>query len=180
LDLDNLSKAASLFLNNQFGKGKWIDTVMNEQVYLNRALIKEKGLNLVEVQNQLAGFLRDKDGIAQVYTATQLGQQEFTQNISACIQKGFYYKRSGDIAFVTEPGWTDDLENASTHGTGYAYDTHVPLLWFGVGIPKGESFVRYDITDIAPTVSAMLSIKLPSACIGNPITEILAKGDGQK
>ena len=173
IDSDNLLKEASLFLKNQFGENGLIETLINGQFYLNKTIISEKKLDLIGVQNKLAEFLKDQQGIFQVYTATQLDEQVFTKNFSTFVQNGFFYKRSGDVAFVLEPGWTDDMKNAATHGTGYNYDTHAPLLWYGFGIPKGESFVHYNITDIAPTVSAILNIKLPSACIGNPIVEIL-------
>ena len=181
LDDANFLNEASMFLEHQFGEKKLIDALINNQFYLNRTLINEKKLNLVDVQNQLAKFTKDKDGISQVYTASQFDGQVFTQNLSVLVQNGFYYKRSGDVAFALEPGWTDeDKKNAATHGTGYTYDTHVPLLWFGAGISKGESFVRYNITDIAPSVSAILNIKFPSAGTGNPIIEITTKNSLKK
>jgi len=173
IDNTALTKEASQFMNKLYGNGEWIEFLINGQFYFNRELMKEKKINITEAQNQLASFLRDKDAISHVYTATQLYEQEFTRDISLLVQNGFYYKRSGDVAFVTEPGWTD--VNTATHGAGYNYDTHVPLLWFGFGICKGESFSRYNITDIAPSVSALLSIKLPSDSKGNPIKEIFSE-----
>jgi len=172
-DTGAAAKEAQQFLTKQFGEGKWIESTMNEQFYLNRTLIKEKGLDLANVQNQLAAFIREIDGVSKVYTATQLDQQEFTKNMGARVQNGFFYKRSGDVKAIFEPGWTDDMVSTSTHGTGYTYDTQVPLLWYGHGIVKGESVSHYNITDIAPTVSMLLRIKLPSACIGDPIKEVI-------
>ena len=179
INSDELLKEASLFLKNQFGENGLIETLVNGQFYLNKTLISEKKLDLLGIQNKLAGYLKDQQGIFQVYTASQLDEQVFTKNFSTQIQNGFFYKRSGDVAFVLEPGWTDDTNNAATHGTGYTYDTHAPLLWYGFGISKGESYVHYNITDIAPTVSAILNIKLPSACIGNPMVEIISQHIGQ-
>ena len=175
LNFDDLVKDATSFLNQQLGENKWIEATRNEQFYLNRTLIREKKLDLAMVQNLLADFFKDRKGIACVYTATQLDQQEFTQNLSFRVQNGFYYKRSGDVKLIMEPGWTDDLDSSSTHGTGYTYDTHVPLLWFGFEIRKGESCMPYNITDIAPTLAMILHTKFPSACIGNPLLEVLSK-----
>jgi predicted AlkP superfamily phosphohydrolase/phosphomutase len=80
------------------------------------------------------------------------------------------------VLIVTEPSWTVDINGeAATHSTGYTYDTHVPLLLYGMGIRKGESFERYNITDIAPTISMLMRIKLPSACIGDPIYKALGE-----
>ena len=171
-------KEASAFLNEKLGTANWIVYIRNQQFFLDRELIQKKGLQLVDVQNLLANFLREKEDVVKVFTATQLAQQDFNTGLAAMVQNGFYYERSGDVKMIFAPGCLDDdyeNESASSHGTGYAYDTHIPLIWYGAGIRKGESFVRYNMTDIAPTVSMMLHIKLPGACTGNPIPEVLSK-----
>ena len=63
----------------------------------------------------------------------------------------------------------------TTHGSAFVYDTHVPLLLFGKGVKKGETFKRTNITDIAPTISALLEISNPTGTIGNPIGEVLER-----
>ncbi|MDP4188653.1 MAG: alkaline phosphatase family protein [Bacteroidota bacterium] len=170
---DSVTNLAARYLDAGLGPGKWIEASYYGQFYLNRNLIKEKGLELEKVQNQLAGFLREQKGVAKVFTATQLDKQEYTRDIEASMQKGFFYRHCGDVEMVLEPGWTDDLSSASSHCTGYNYDTHIPLLWYGKGIRQGESVAHHDVTDIAPTVSMILHIKLPNASVGNPIQEIL-------
>jgi arylsulfatase A-like enzyme len=57
----------------------------------------------------------------------------------------------------------------TTHGSPYAYDTHVPLLFFGAGIAHGSSAEEADICDIAPTISDLLGIPFPSAATGKPL-----------
>jgi arylsulfatase A-like enzyme len=72
-----------------------------------------------------------------------------------------------------EPGWIiSSSVTGSTHGSGYTYDTHVPLLFYGKGIRKGTSVRYHPITDIAPTVCTLLNISLPNSCSGNPIAEL--------
>jgi predicted AlkP superfamily pyrophosphatase or phosphodiesterase len=178
LDIDSISQVASLFLHQQFGAGKWMDTVSNNQFYLNRSYILSKSLKLSDVQGRLADFLREQKGIAQVFTASQLEYNDFTQPLSLRVKNGFYYKRSGDVVIVTEPSWIDISHawgvnnDKATHGAGYTYDTHVPLLFYGKGILGGkESFDHYNITDLAPTISMLLRIKLPNSCIGDPISK---------
>jgi len=175
LKVGDLEKEASGFLTQKLGEGKWIESTRSGEFYLDRTLIMKKDFDLITVQNLLARFLKDKKGIAQVYTATQLDEQEFTQNMAGKLQNGFYYKRSGDVKLILEPAWTNETGAPSEHGTGYTYDTHIPLIWFGAGIRKGESVIPYNVTDIAPTVSMMLHIKFPNACIGSPIEEVSGK-----
>ena len=95
--------------------------------------------------------------------------------------KGFDSKRSGDLLIILEPGYlpetsTDpNLNKGTSHGSGYAYDTHVPLLWYGSGIKKQEIYRPIEITDIAPTLTHILNIQRTGGMTGNPIVEILEK-----
>ena len=87
--------------------------------------------------------------------------------------RGYNPKRSGDVAFVLEPGWYASSKiQGSTHGSPYTYDTHVPMLFYGKGIKKGSTVQYHPITDIAPTISTLLRIKFPSGCTGQPIAEL--------
>ncbi len=171
-----LVKSASDFLNNRFSAGKWIDKFTNDQFYLNRELIREKGFDLKTMQDQLAEFLIGQKGIAFAYTATAMNETEFTSGIALCVQNGFQPKHSGDVMMVMEPGYFEfGAGSVADHGSAYNYDTHVPLIWYGENIRKGESWQLHYITDVAPTLSMILRIKYPSACVGNPIVEISTK-----
>tara|TARA_R110000868_G_scaffold351782_2_gene613053 strand:- start:888 stop:1277 length:390 start_codon:yes stop_codon:yes gene_type:complete len=56
---------------------------------------------------------------------------------------------------------------------GFNYDRHVPLLFFGNGIKHGQTFQKTKITDIAPTISALLGVSFPNATIGQPLEFVL-------
>jgi hypothetical protein len=64
-------------------------------------------------------------------------------------------------------------DKGTTHGSAYNYDTHIPLIFYGWKIKHSESTDLYRITQIAPTLSYILSINLPNACYDTPIDEIL-------
>jgi hypothetical protein len=53
------------------------------------------------------------------------------------------------------------------------YDSHIPLLWYGWGIKQGATNREVYMTDIAPTLAAMLHIQMPNGCIGKVITEVI-------
>jgi len=65
----------------------------------------------------------------------------------------------------------DHGPKGTTHGSAYNYDTHVPLLFFGYGIKKGESFDRATITQIAPTLCELLRINQPNSCSSAPLND---------
>jgi predicted AlkP superfamily pyrophosphatase or phosphodiesterase len=172
-DHEQLIELASEFLDSRYSPGKWIDTLMNDQFFLNRELISERGLDLRTVQFQLADFLMLQKGIAFAYTASGMTENEFTANIGMYLQNGFQPKNSGDVLLIMEPNYFEYEEGYLVeHGSGYNYDTNIPLIWYGQNIRKGESWQLHYITDIAPTLSMILRIKYPSACIGNPMPEI--------
>jgi arylsulfatase A-like enzyme len=55
------------------------------------------------------------------------------------------------------------------HGTHYAYDTHVPLVFWGGSWPAGSSEVETTPYDLAPTLAGWLGVTLPEAT-GRPLT----------
>lgn len=178
LNPDALYKSANACLSSQFqlSSGNLIDKFINDQFYLNRQLITQKKLDIKDVQSILADFLMEQKGIAFTYTASELNKGENLANLSGYVQNGFQPEFSGDVVIALQSGFMEpDHEDKNVvveHGSGYNYDTNVPLIWFGMDIKRGESWELHYITDIAPTLSMILRIKYPSASIGNPITEI--------
>ena len=59
------------------------------------------------------------------------------------------------------------FENGTNHGTPYNYDTHVPLVWFGVGVKPGTYVERVSVTDLAPTLAHLLGIPAPPMSRGH-------------
>jgi len=79
--------------------------------------------------------------------------------------------------YQLDPAWHADdkffKEGGTTHGSSYPYDTHVPLLWHGWHIQPGESFKPVSITDIAPTLAALLRIMEPNGTTGQVIEAVM-------
>ena len=168
-----LRKMVSDALTNRFGKGDWIESFSNEQFFLNHQLIKEKGLALAEMTDVVREAALAYKGVAEAYSAFSMRENYYQDGMKMKLQNGYNFQRSGDVLLTLEPGWFAKGGVATSHGSGYNYDTHVPLLWYGAGIPKGESFSHQHITDIAPTLAFLLDIKLPNGATGTPIGEVL-------
>ena len=92
-----------------------------------------------------------------------------TDDIGERVQKGFNQKWGGDLFYLMRPHYFSGRIKGTTHGSAYNYDSHVPLIFMGWGIPKGEKISKVNITDIVPTISFLLNINLPSGAFGNPI-----------
>lgn len=157
------------FADEEFDTEDLITSISNGQVFLDYKLMEKKDLEAEDVEQKLAAYILNQDQIARVYTRSQMMSGNYTQGVAAAIQNGFNQKRSGDVIFVLEPATISYPHTGSTHGTDYSYDTHVPLLFYGKGIQKGETTQRSEVIDIAPTVSALLGISYPNATTGHPL-----------
>jgi len=160
------------YLNTELGTGNWVSSFTNQQVYLNRELIKSKKLDLNIIQDKVVEFTRNFEGVKDVMPAHFISTMAMGNAMFQMVQRGFDYERSGDVFIILEPQWIDDdnaMRGGTTHGSSYAYDTHVPFVIMGPGITKGTSLNEAYITDIAPTLASYLQIMEPSGSIGKPL-----------
>lgn len=163
----------STAIASKYGTGDWIENAWNDQIFLNLSLLEERDVNRAEMQAFLAEKLTSLEGVAQAFTGTDMINNYYSAGTQSLLQAGYNLNRSGDVLLVYEPGWiSSSYPTGTTHGSGYTYDTHVPILFYGWGIPKGSTVKKYAITDIAPTLSMLLNIKLPNGAVGGPILEI--------
>ncbi len=166
-------KQFEVFLKETFGTIDIVENISNSQIFLNRDKIKELDLDLDDVQEAIAMEQLTYKHIYKTYTATTMNSVYFADGVESLLQKGFNQKRSGDILLVNDPAFISYHKTGSTHGSGLNYDTHVPLLFFGKGIKQGQTFKKTEITDIAPTISALLGISFPNFAIGQPLEFVL-------
>ncbi len=168
-------------LKARFGIGEeLITTYFHPYVYLNRDLIRQKGLDQAEVERAVTAELTRFDGIALAISSSALreGNVPDTRIIKA-ILRNYSPTRSGDIYVVFEPNRFindfDGLRVASTHGSPWRYDTYVPIIFSGAGIPAQRISRLVHTVDIAPTLSLLVGPKPPSGSVGRPLREVIAR-----
>jgi len=179
MDFKSLKDELNGYLQKQFPGKTLVESITNNQVFFNSDLFagdpRSAGIDLLIATELATNYIQSKDGIAQVYAKSIIKQGSFNETgIKGMIVRGYNHKRSGDITYTYEPGWLSwSVTQGTTHGSSFSYDTHVPVMFYGKGIPKGSSARYHTVTDIAPTLSVLLRIKFPSGCTGQPITEIV-------
>jgi hypothetical protein len=141
---DLLGSRAEAFLNKTFGqeggKSRWLEAKTSSWAYLNRALLRQRGLEATHVEEALAGWLRQQPGVLTAYTRSQLLKDlPADDTIGARVRRSFHSERSGDVAVVLKPYhlFSFPFVTGTTHGTPHPYDTHVPLLIYGPGVRPG-------------------------------------------
>ncbi len=78
-------------------------------------------------------------------------------------------ERSQDVVFSPKPYIVDRSKNGTNHGTPYDYDAHIPLVWYGAGVPAGVHVERVGSDAIAPTLSRLLGIPPPPQAAAAPL-----------
>ena len=168
-------------LKKQFGIGEeLIEAYFQPYIYLNNELIRKKGLDQVAIEQAVASELMKFDGVAYAVSSTALRTNSLPDNLlTRSILHNFHPKRSGDIYLVFEPDVFindfDGLTVASTHGSIWRYDTFVPVIFAGAGLPAAKVNRLVTPYDIAPTLAAYLKIKTPSGAFGTPLPEVLGQ-----
>ena len=82
---------------------------------------------------------------------------------------GFNRERSGDVIVVLKPNFYAHGMKGTDHGAWNAYDTHIPLVFMGWGVKHGSTTKPTFLTDIAPTIAALLHVQAPNGCVGTPV-----------
>lgn len=170
-----LATAVKSFCQSQYGDSLVLEYV-NQQLFLNESKMAAMRLNKFAVEHTLANYLLSFKGVAEAYPSEVLKYENFTDGtFKYLIQKGYNHVRSGNVAVAYNPAWMEFQNKGTTHGASYSYDTHVPVLFYGKGIPKGSSVKKINVVDIAPTVSLLLNMSFPNGTTGRPLEEIFGK-----
>lgn len=147
------------------------------RLYLNHGKIKALGLDLQEVKDALISYLNDVPHVQFVMDFSKVNTWSVPDVIRSRALYGYHPHRSGDLLLVLEPGFYDygnwSSPIGTTHSAWNPYDAHIPLLFYGWKVEHGSTSREVHITDIAPTVTQMLHIQQPNACVGEAIGEIV-------
>ncbi len=164
------SNACIKLLNSECEKKFGLDSVIvnytNSQLYLTEDLIQTKKLDLEVVKSEVKKIVLGFSGVAQIISSDNLESSDLRVQQ---VKKGFYKGRCGSLYITLKPGWIHQQNKGTTHGSGYSYDTHVPLLFMGANVKHGASNQKVSIEDIAPTISSLINVSFPNGTTGKPL-----------
>jgi arylsulfatase A-like enzyme len=167
-----LIKSLNDNINTRFGIAKAILGSSNYQLYLDHAAIAKAGKTQKEVADLIIAQVMELPAVVNAFPLQELMTTPLPEPMRTMLLNGFNAKRGGDIQLVLAPGWIEGGPTGTTHGLWYPYDAHIPLVWMGWGIPAGKSNRTIGMTDITPTLAALLHIQMPSGNVGKVIEEI--------
>lgn len=171
-----LVKYVENIAQEHFGNPKLVEHIQNNNIFINEKQLKKSNLKREEVAEVIATELIKNEKIHKTATHKTLSTNGFTEGMLALMQRGFNQKISGDVLYLYNPSMLGDWNKnngGSNHGSGYNYDNHIPLLFYGAGIKVGSSNHYYPITDIASTICTLMEIEFPNGNTGIVIDEVL-------
>ena len=159
------------FIGSMHGNGEWVLGCIDRTIYLNHNLIYSKGLNISDIQNDVATFVMQLRGVSHAITAEAMRNSYFGSGYGRKMQNGYYPRRSGDVIINLMPGWIEEHDKVRSHsGSMYRYDTNVPLVIFGCGVKAARRDDKVDMTSLAPTQALLIGIGEPTAAEGEDLT----------
>jgi hypothetical protein len=94
-------------------------------------VVREKKLDLAEVERIAAQAIANAPHVARVYTREQLLLGEVSgDRFSERVVRSYNARRSGDLEVLLEPYWVRSATGAN-HGAPFSYDSHIPLIFMG-------------------------------------------------
>lgn len=147
------------------------------RIYLNRDGINKAGKDLGDVKERVCELLEQNKDILYAVDYDKVLTTSIPQPIREMIVNGYNKKRSGDIFYVPRAGWENVSDKSdyrgTTHGEWNPYDAHIPFVLYGWNVGHGETSAAVHMTDIAPTVCAMLHIQMPNSCVGTSRSDLI-------
>jgi hypothetical protein len=161
------------YLNAIYGRGDWVTFYYAQQIYLNHQLIEDSNLSLEDVQDRVARFMVQMNGVSNALQAYVLQQNYFTDGVLNRIQNSYYQKRSGDVILYLTPGWVEHSNVGGGIFEEFRYTPHVPLIFYGWKINRVTIPYRVGPTDIAPSIASFLEISMPDNATGVVIPDLV-------
>lgn len=155
-----------------------VKTFFTPYVYLDQRLIAAKGLDLAEVQREVAELLIQRPEVFTAFAAADIAAGLLPDSpIAKMAAANYLLQRSGDVhvvfgsqEFIAD---FDGLTVAATHGSPWHYDRHVPIVFAGNGVKPARVSRAVTPYDIASTMANILEIEEPSGSVGEVLVEVL-------
>lgn len=174
LFMNEVTKKMNTLLQEQYKVNRLVVYDDNYQVSLNHPAIDSAKLDVKAITRWVVDYLAKDSAVATVFPLEELNKVPLPGKVREMLNNGYFKQRSGDIQLILKPNYIDAFSSTgTTHGLWNPYDAHIPLLWYGWGIKPGKTNRTTYMTDIAPTLAALLRIQEPNGSVGEVIMEVM-------
>ena len=155
-----------------FGNVDLVVSEDNSQIYFNHATMEKLGIDHKKLFDVVRSSYQKQEGFSELIDLRNIKGSNLNDLYSRLVINGYHPSRSGDFMVLLKPQWFVGSKTGTTHSTLYAYDTHVPLLFYGWKVKPNEITARTSISDISTTLANWLTCMEPSGSIGQIISKL--------
>lgn len=177
-DLRALETRLEERLRNEMGSpsdGRYVQKVDGVGVYLRSDLPELAAGKFERAQEIVRTELLSLPHLAASHTRAELLTADAGEGLGQQFRRAFHSPRSPDVLYVLAP-YCLSGSNATTHGSPWPYDTHVPLFIYGSGIKPARYTQRVAPAHLGPTLAHMLGVMTPAGSSVEPIDGLLQTG----
>lgn len=140
----------------------------------NEALAK--GIPPAKVEQTLRQALLRIPEIADVYTKTELlatNDMAASRPYLQAYRNSYHPERTGDLLLRLQKYYLLADSLGTSHGSPYAYDTHVPMVIMASGLQPGKIRDRVRTIDLAPTLAELAGLVPPADLDGRSLLPLI-------
>lgn len=144
----------------RFGRDDWFV----HPLYFDLETLERRNVSRETAERALARELARCPGIENVWTRTEIESARSAKDIDPFLElyaHSFHPQRSPDL-YIQEKEFHIDRRRGTTHGSPYAYDTHVLGLVRWPGIEPSTIEERIYTVDLPITLATLLGITFPN------------------
>lgn len=168
---DRTASLLNLYLGAKYGSDAWIEGYSDTEIYLDKKLIEDKGLDYAQICQDAALFLTEVEGVEQVFVAKDFNFRNHPYDV---FQNSHYAQRSGDLILRLQQGRNIEWSQYPHYNKQLRYNKeHTLLIFYGQNSPAQIIQSEVSLFDIAPTICHRLYIRPPTANIGRILPEFM-------
>ena len=152
---------------------EYVKAVVWPFVFLSEPSFRAANVGAAEAERMVGEGLLQNPFVRGYYTRTQLATGAFPSDDLGRKYLHSYTPNGGWYVMAIPTPFMTDYAPGVDHLAPYSYDTHVPLVFYGLPFQAGTYRTHCEPVDMAVTLASLLGINKPSHAVGRVLTEAL-------
>jgi len=179
LDPVDAVMAARKALKARYGDDReYVHRLVTPYVYFTPELLRDRPGDIAEMEDYVAEVLLEVEGVAHAIPRHKILAGDLDHSpLMKRVARSFHSELSGNVFVIQDKFYRiySTVRFTATHGSPYAYDTHVPVMFAGPGVSKVQTDREIGPESIAATIAALLGIDPPSGATGPVLEEVVGE-----